>query len=947
MNTWSVLFFIYTFFWIQQSVVLGEETKSENVFDTQTRIVAAHNALLRYRLTSSAELERSCFSGKCEYKRVLELLSNPAQAGQYWSVLNCVKFGITCGHDGVWLPWQEWEECSATCGVGEQIRWRECDQVELWGERCESSYTQVRNCTRILPMHCAENPSKPDTWGGWGEWSDCDVTCGNQGRVNRSRDCLPFHDELFCVGDSTESRGCAHVPTCPVDGGWSNWDDWSGCQVMTCGRGWRMRTRSCTNPRAKGTGKLCSGPSSQHVACEGEPCIGKFITTFELMICYTQRLHNCVSAVSERPIIAHLTEHSSILYPDQPPASFLSVVLRFRPISSQGTLLRYSGISKDYVTPTTSQLVTVENPTTKAKKFNDDFVVLKLDTSGHVTMTSSINGSDLVKIECGKFKVAEWNVVRLLMVSDVIHVRVNNGENMIATLQDTPGKNPATFNNSSANWWNGMWGFIGGKSAQASSALLRTRAILSSFRGTLGLGKVRNTDVGVRGYISRLRVNYEDFSFTTVSETARPKHARPLVNKGVELLSTNENHRPEGARLLYFNGQTRVHIPFTLKWWSDHGEPLTYTDNFTYSDVTSYDLATLEVTFKPYHKDGIILWNRGSKDRASQLKLTIEDGKRAKFVAAHGGLMKMLLSDDVIRLRQWNKIVLQFLRDGETRMRVNNGAMRTVVIPTITEQNKPGSVLVLGGARKNLFEYNVDVRPLSATERTGAPFRGYIFSLKQNGIETMIDGRGNIDVEGRLTSLFATKPVSWKFLYFAPITTEDTSQTTSRQLHCFLPLSSDATSSITWFKDEIPVAGNHQFVVQHKTTASQIQSTLILNPSVEDSRDKSDAFSCVAKSGNKIWVIINHVVAVVNAEIIAPGGAASVLNFIKKTTGTSDTLAIYIALGSVSGLCVVIILLVSVKNYWKKRVKQKRKRLNSKKTSPSSERKPLVKKKFK
>lgn len=58
-----------------------------------------------------------------------------------------------------------------------------------------------------------------------------------------------------------------------TDGGWTHWSSWGSCSV-TCGYGSRKRTRSCTNPRPKGSGKQCSGRSVTEGSCAYNPCAG-------------------------------------------------------------------------------------------------------------------------------------------------------------------------------------------------------------------------------------------------------------------------------------------------------------------------------------------------------------------------------------------------------------------------------------------------------------------------------------------------------------------------------------------------------------------------------------------------------------------------------------------------------------------------------------------------
>lgn len=56
-----------------------------------------------------------------------------------------------------------------------------------------------------------------------------------------------------------------------TDGGWTRWSNWSTCS-LTCGYGFRKRTRSCTNPRPKGSGKKCLGRSVMIIICAYNPC---------------------------------------------------------------------------------------------------------------------------------------------------------------------------------------------------------------------------------------------------------------------------------------------------------------------------------------------------------------------------------------------------------------------------------------------------------------------------------------------------------------------------------------------------------------------------------------------------------------------------------------------------------------------------------------------------
>ena len=62
---------------------------------------------------------------------------------------------------------------------------------------------------------------------------------------------------------------------CLVDGGWSEWSDWTECS-KDCGGGEKSRTRECNNPAPAHGGSYCSGISEETVTCnEDVPCPGQ------------------------------------------------------------------------------------------------------------------------------------------------------------------------------------------------------------------------------------------------------------------------------------------------------------------------------------------------------------------------------------------------------------------------------------------------------------------------------------------------------------------------------------------------------------------------------------------------------------------------------------------------------------------------------------------------
>eukprot|EP00111_Clytia_hemisphaerica_P007868 TCONS_00022855-protein len=109
-------------------------------------------------------------------------------------------------------------------------------------------------------------------WGSWNSFTKCSKSCGRGFQI-RSRSCTnppPKNGGKGCQGPATKSQVC-NVNACPINGKWGNWTSFGACS-KSCGRGFQIRSRSCNNPPPKDGGKDCVGPASDNRACNAQNC---------------------------------------------------------------------------------------------------------------------------------------------------------------------------------------------------------------------------------------------------------------------------------------------------------------------------------------------------------------------------------------------------------------------------------------------------------------------------------------------------------------------------------------------------------------------------------------------------------------------------------------------------------------------------------------------------
>ena len=71
-----------------------------------------------------------------------------------------------------------------------------------------------------------------------------------------------------------------------ISSGWNQWEDWGPCSTeKTCGRGVKVRERSCSNGGIPGVDRFCLGFTNESAPCRGIDCRG-MITQFGIKSLY-------------------------------------------------------------------------------------------------------------------------------------------------------------------------------------------------------------------------------------------------------------------------------------------------------------------------------------------------------------------------------------------------------------------------------------------------------------------------------------------------------------------------------------------------------------------------------------------------------------------------------------------------------------------------------------
>jgi len=266
--------------------------------------------------------------------RTRKVLSPPLQGGacegptsQTQVCTLALGGNAVAGTDCSVSSWMEWNQCSASCGGGQHIRFRVITQrATAGGIACKNAISETAACnvgvacgvmtsclfgpwsewlgwlgggvqksrTRVVQtlaaaggQACNGRLQETQAWDvkirtpvnclvtTWSVWNVCDKTCdGGQTFRHRSVAADAKYGGLACSGDLKETKEC-NAFTCSelhsdLNCKMSEWSKWSTCAV-SCGVGSQTRTRTVLN-QAKQGGTACIGPLEVIQACTAGAC---------------------------------------------------------------------------------------------------------------------------------------------------------------------------------------------------------------------------------------------------------------------------------------------------------------------------------------------------------------------------------------------------------------------------------------------------------------------------------------------------------------------------------------------------------------------------------------------------------------------------------------------------------------------------------------------------
>mmetsp|Transcript_115679 Transcript_115679/g.222982 ORF Transcript_115679/g.222982 Transcript_115679/m.222982 type:complete len:1635 (+) Transcript_115679:49-4953(+) len=146
--------------------------------------------------------------------------------------------------DCEFFDWQEWGECSKTCGGGQARRQRLIKSKSmLGGAPCAGNMAETGPCS-TSPCDATDIVADCE-WRDWQDWGGCDKCSGVTFRARIISNHASAGGKPCAPADAKEAKACPRSCHDTFVCSWAAWSEWTACD-RTCGRGRRKRERSLT-----------------------------------------------------------------------------------------------------------------------------------------------------------------------------------------------------------------------------------------------------------------------------------------------------------------------------------------------------------------------------------------------------------------------------------------------------------------------------------------------------------------------------------------------------------------------------------------------------------------------------------------------------------------------------------------------------------------------------
>jgi len=151
--------------------------------------------------------------------------------------------------DCEFFDWQEWGECSKTCGGGQARRQRLIKSKSmLGGAPCAGNMAETGPCS-TSPCDATDIVADCE-WRDWQDWGGCDKCSGVTFRARIISNHASAGGKPCAPADAKEAKACPRSCHDTFVCSWAAWSEWTACD-RTCGRGRRKRERSLTATRMR------------------------------------------------------------------------------------------------------------------------------------------------------------------------------------------------------------------------------------------------------------------------------------------------------------------------------------------------------------------------------------------------------------------------------------------------------------------------------------------------------------------------------------------------------------------------------------------------------------------------------------------------------------------------------------------------------------------------